>query len=63
MISLLIYILVLFLFFGVIMWVIQTLPIPHPFNMVAQGVLALILLLIVLDILLGGRFIGLPRIN
>ena len=63
MIQLLVYILVLCLFFGLILWVIRSIPLPEPFGAVAQAVVGLILLLILIDMLLGGRFIGIPRLG
>lgn len=60
MISALIYILVLCLVFGIILYVVRMLPLPEPFGVIAQAIVALILLLIILDMLLGGRFLGLP---
>jgi len=62
MVSLLVWILVLCLVFGIVVWIIQLLPLPPPFGMIAQAVVALILLLIVLDVLLGGRFLSMPRV-
>jgi len=62
-IQLLVYILILCLFFGLILWVIRSIPMPEPFGMIAQAVVGLILLLVLLDMLLGGRFIGMPRLG
>lgn len=54
MIELLISLLVLVLIFGVAWWIITLIPLPPPFHQVAQVVLALIFLLVLLGILLGG---------
>jgi len=61
MISVLIYLLVLCLVFGVAWWILQLIPLPQPAMMIVQVILALILLLILLDVVLGGRFLALPR--
>ena len=53
MISLLIYVLILCLVFGVIYYVITLLPLPPPFGLIVQVILALILVLVLLDLLLG----------
>ena len=58
MISLLIYVLILLLIFGVILYVVRLIPLPPPFALIAQAVVGLILLLVLLDLLLGGRFVG-----
>jgi hypothetical protein len=58
---LLIYILILLLIFGVILYVVRLIPLPPPFALIAQAVVGLILLLVLLDLLLGGRFVGFPR--
>jgi len=61
MISVLIYIIILLLVFSVFWWILQTIPLPPPFGMIAHVVIALILLLVLLDVVLGGRFLALPR--
>jgi uncharacterized membrane protein (GlpM family) len=60
MISILIYILILCLVFGVIYYIVTLLPLPPPFALIAQVILALVLVLCLLDILMGGRFVGGP---
>jgi hypothetical protein len=60
MIPALITLLVYCLVFGVLYYVISLLPLPPPFGQIAQIVLALILLLVVVDLLLGGRFLSWP---
>jgi hypothetical protein len=59
----LVYILILCLIFGVIYYVLQMLPLPPPFALIVQVILALVMVLFLLDILLGGRWVGLgpPR--
>jgi hypothetical protein len=47
------------LIFGVIDYVLQMLPLPPPFALIVQVILALVLVLLLLDILLGGRYVGL----
>ena len=54
MISILVYILVLCLVFGVCLYVVRTIPLPAPFGMVAQAIVALVFLLVLLDIFFGG---------
>jgi asparagine N-glycosylation enzyme membrane subunit Stt3 len=61
MIGLLLYVLVLLIFFSILFYVVRMIPLPPPFGMVAQAVIGLILLLVLLDLLLGGRFVGFPR--
>jgi hypothetical protein len=54
MIGLLITLLFLLIVFGVLFYVISLLPLPHPFGVIAQLLVGLILLLIVLGMVLGG---------
>jgi hypothetical protein len=63
MIDILVYLLILCLIFGVIYYVLQLLPLPPPFMLIVQVILALVMVLFLLDILLGGRWVGLgpPR--
>ena len=61
MITLLIYVLILLIFFSVLFYVVRMIPLPAPFAMLAQAVVGLVLLLVLLDLLLGGRFVGLGR--
>ena len=61
MISLLIWVLILLLIFGVFFWVIDLIPYGEPsFKMIAKAILAIVLLLILIDALVGGR-LGLPN--
>ncbi len=53
MIELLIWILVLAIVFGVVVWIVQQLPLPAPFGAIALAVVGLIFLLIVIRLLLG----------
>ena len=53
MISMLIWLLVLCLVFGVVVWIIQQLPLPPPFGNIAIAVLALIFVLILIGAFLG----------
>ena len=53
MITLLIWLLILILVFGVIFWVIQQIPLPPPFGSIALAVVALIFILIIVSALLG----------
>jgi hypothetical protein len=53
MITLLIWLLVLLLVLGVIVWVIQMLPLPPPFGNIAIAIVALIFILILVSALLG----------
>ena len=54
MISLLVWILVLVLVFGVVIYVVQLLPLPAPFGQIALAVVALIFVLLIISMLLGG---------
>lgn len=54
MIGLLVNLLILVLIFGVAYWIITLIPLPPPFALVAQVVLALILLIVLVEFLLGG---------
>lgn len=58
MIGLLINLLILVLVFGVAWWIITLIPLPPPFGLVAQVVLALILLIILVNFLLNGSELG-----
>lgn len=53
MIALLIWLLVLCLVFGVIVWVIQQLPLPSPFGSIAIAIVGLIFILILVSMVLG----------
>jgi hypothetical protein len=53
MITLLIWILVLLLILGVIVWVVQLIPLPPPFGNIAIAIVALIFILVLLSMLLG----------
>jgi hypothetical protein len=63
MIDTLVYLLILCVIFGVIYYVLTLLPLPAPFGLIVQVILALVMVLFLLDILLGGRWVGLgpPR--
>ena len=54
MISLLIYLLVLALIFGIAIYVLQLFPLPHPWRQIAIAILALIFVLLLISMLLGG---------
>jgi hypothetical protein len=54
MITLLIWLLVLVLVFGVVLYVVQLLPLPAPFGQIALAVVALIFVLLIISMLLGG---------
>jgi len=53
-ITLLIWVLVLCLVFGVVFYVIQLLPLPAPFHHIAYAIIALIFVLILISMLMGG---------
>jgi hypothetical protein len=53
MISLLIWLLILILVMGVIVWVIQQIPLPPPFGAIALAIIALVFILIIVSALLG----------
>ncbi len=53
MIELLIWVLVLAIVFGVVIWIVQQLPLPPPFGTIALAVVGLIFLLIIIRLLLG----------
>lgn len=53
MITLLIWVLILCLVFGVIVWAIQLIPLPTPFGQIALAVVALIFILVLVGMLLG----------
>ena len=54
MIDLLIYILILVLVFGFIAWLIPKIGLPEPWGTVALGLTALVCVLLLLSMLLGG---------
>jgi hypothetical protein len=59
MISLLIWLLVLCLVLGLIIWIIQMIPLPQPFGTIAIAIVAVIFILILVSFLLGE--VPLPR--
>lgn len=54
LLNLLVYVLILGLVFGVAYWAIGQVPMPAPFQMVAKGILALVILILLLSLLFGG---------
>jgi hypothetical protein len=58
MISLLIYALLLLLVFGVIFYVIDLLPLPGNFGLIAKIIVGLVLLIILINLVLGLPGIG-----
>ncbi len=48
--------------FGVLLWIVQSLPIQQPFRTAAYVLLLLIFLLFLLGILSGGGYVSIPRI-
>jgi hypothetical protein len=54
MIDLLIWVLVMALVLGLLIWVIRMLPIPEPFGSVAIAVVCLIFIVMLLSIFVGG---------
>ena len=54
MISLLVFILILALIFGVVWYVISLIPLPPPFGRVAQIVVGLIFILVLIGAVFGG---------
>ena len=52
MISILVTLLIIALIFGVAWWIIGLIPLPPPFKMIAQVVLALIFLIVLIELLL-----------
>lgn len=53
MITLLVWLLVLILVMGFLVWVIQQLPLPPPFGTIAIGIVGLIFVLVVISMLVG----------
>ncbi len=53
MIELLIWVLVLAIVFGVVVYIVQLLPLPAPFGTIAMAVVGLIFLLVLIRLLLG----------
>lgn len=60
MIELLIWVLVMAIVFGVVVWIVQQLSLPPPFGTVALAVVGLIFLLVLVRVLLGPAMRGLP---
>ncbi len=58
MLSLLVSILIFALVIWLVLWVISILPIPAPFNRVAQAVVGVVALIWLLEMLLGSGGIG-----
>lgn len=68
MISLLIYALILLLVFGVLFYVIDLLPLPGNFGLIAKIIIGLVLLIILINMVLGipgieGGHIGQPLLR
>ena len=63
MISILIYLLCVALVLSVVIYIIRLLPLPAPFDVVAQAIVALIFLLLLVEMLTGGRFTGLAPLR
>jgi hypothetical protein len=63
MITLLIWLLFLVIIFGLVWWIITLIPLPAPFGQVAQVVVAVIFLLVLLSVLLGGIPLQPIRLN
>ena len=53
MISLLIYVLVMLLIFGVVFYIVDLIPLPGNFKLIAKLVVGLILVLVLVNMLLG----------
>lgn len=54
MVTLLVWLLILLIFFGVVILIIRMIPLPAPWTNVAIAIVALIFLLIVLSAVMGG---------
>jgi hypothetical protein len=52
-VDLLLYVVILLIVFGAIFYVIQLLPIPYPFGLIAQIVVGVILVVFLLSLLVG----------
>ena len=63
LIGLLITVIILGLIFYVAYWVLAKIPLPAPFNVVAQVVLGLIVLVVLLSLLFGGISVPVLRIR
>jgi len=53
MITLLIWLLVLILVMGFIVWIVRQLPLPEPFGTIALGIIGLIFILVLVSMLVG----------
>lgn len=63
LISLLVFVLILGLIFGMIMYFVDHVPVPQPFNMWIKGVVAIICILLLLSVLFGGVTVPVLRIT
>jgi hypothetical protein len=63
MIHTLVALLAMVIVFGLIFYMLRTLPLPVPWNMLVQVVAVLIAILLLLDMLLGGRVTGVALLS
>ena len=61
MISLLVYVLVMCIVFGLIWWILSVIPLPAPFGQVARVVVVVIFCIILIYMLLGLAGTGFPH--
>lgn len=62
LIGLLVYVLVVGLIFALLFWLVDQLPLPAPFNMVAKAILAVIAIVLLLGIVFGGVSVPVLRL-
>ncbi len=62
LIGLLVYVLVIGLIFALLFWLVDQLPLPAPFNMVAKAILAVIAIVLLLGIVFGGVSVPVLRL-
>jgi hypothetical protein len=63
LIGLLVFVLIVVLIFGLIIYFIRTIPMPAPWGIVAQSIVALICILLLLGVLFGGISVPVLRVN
>jgi hypothetical protein len=61
MLNLLAFLIIMLLVATLALYIMRMLPLPEPFGVVLQALVALLILLALLDLIFGGRFLGIPH--
>jgi hypothetical protein len=63
MIGLLISLIIWGLIFAIVWWGISQIPVPEPFSWVIRVIFVLLVVLVLLDLLTGSHYVGLPAVH